>query len=277
MIRITKQSKKWVIGIALLVGALVISLILSLVYSGSATPWLMIVITLLAVGSGGQAISMRIRRGKYPALMDNQYDEAYESVMIALRNSGLGAIEQKDILLDIADLMLAAQRDGRVVGEVLGQDIGQFVNRTIEAYGYRHKLAFNLLYGLQCLVGSLVIVQAANCLLHGAAPFFETAVGVMILPYLVLLSFVLLPLMHHFIARQKLLWTILPPVLLVAAFFAINSLLHAYGEGLPWAQVYLDGEVVVIGAWWVLLILAIVFAGSFALKYWLRRRAIRSL
>jgi len=274
---LTKQSRKWIMGIGVLILLLIDGTVVLFAVAkpqSESRSWIMIVIVALAVLCGGAGAVMRIRRTKYAALLQEDFYAAYESIMVGVRNSVLSRFEQKEILLDVADLMLQAQENGRAAGEVVGEDTGVFVRKMIEACGYRGKFAFNLLYGLQTFIGVLIIVQAAIFLMRGDAMFFETTVGVMILPYLAVMSFVLIPLLRVFIAKQKMLPVFLLPALLIALFIAVNEVLHAFGENAAWVKVYLDGEVNVISSWWILIILAAVFIACFLIKIWLRRRSL---
>jgi hypothetical protein len=157
------------------------------------------------------------RRG-YSSFLRNDYYEVYERIVAALENSTLSIFERREILLDISELLLQAQGKKRPVNSVIENNIEDFIGRIKLSYGYRNGIVFNILSGIQNFIFVLIIVQAAIYLIRQTDPFFEVTIGLMMLPYMFLLSLLLLTLLKYLISRQKIVWFIIALVSLVSLF-----------------------------------------------------------
>ena len=158
--------------------------------------------------------------------------------MLALENSTLSIFERREINLDISELLLQAQEKKRPVNSVIENNIEDFIERIKLSYGYRNGILFNILSGIQNLLFVLTIVQATIYLIRNTDPFFKTTMGLMILPYMFLLSFLLLPLLKYLISRQKIIWFVIALVGLVSLDLGSNELLRRFGSDIAWVQTY---------------------------------------
>ena len=94
--------------------------------------------------------------------------------------------------MDISDLLFQAQENDRPISSVIeNNDIDDFVKKIRLSYGYRNTVVFNILSGIQNMLYVLVIVQLAIFLIRNTDTFFQTTMGLMMLPYLFFLSFIL--------------------------------------------------------------------------------------
>jgi hypothetical protein len=197
--------------------------------------------------------------------------------MVALENSSLSIFERREILLDISELLLKAQQEGRSVDSVIEKDVHGFVDRIKLSYGYRNSIIFNILIGIQYFIYALVIVQGAVYLMRSTDTFFETTIGLMILPEMFILSFLLIPLLRYFISHQKILWFILTLLGFVFLFLGSTVLLRRFGGDISWVQTYLDKEINIISSWLIIIILAIIMVSIWLIKWFIRKWSIKKI
>ncbi|MFA5015652.1 MAG: hypothetical protein WC549_08955 [Actinomycetota bacterium] len=282
MISLTRQSKKIVIFSSILIGLLIISSIIMFVFwlnnrSGNSLLWILIVIIFFALISAVLMIILIVKRRGYSSFLRNDYYEVYERIAAALENSTLSIFERKEILLDISELLLQAQEKKRPVNSVIENNIEDFIERIKLSYGYRNGIVFNILSGIQNLLFVLTIVQAAIYLIRNTNSFFEVTMGLMMLPYMFLLSFLLLPLLKYLISRQKIIWFIIALVGLVSLFLGSNELLRRFGSNIAWVQTYFEKEITFISSWFIVIILILVMVLSWLAKWFMRRQSIKKM
>jgi len=282
LISLTRQSKKIVIFSSILIGLLIISSIIMFVFwlnnrSGNSLLWILIVIIFFALISAVLMIILIVKRRGYSSFLRNDYYEVYERIAAALENSTLSIFERKEILLDISELLLQAQEKKRPVNSVIENNIEDFIERIKLSYGYRNGIVFNILSGIQNLLFVLTIVQAAIYLIRNTNSFFEVTMGLMMLPYMFLLSFLLLPLLKYLISRQKIIWFIIALVGLVSLFLGSNELLRRFGSNIAWVQTYFEKEITFISSWFIVIILILVMVLSWLAKWFMRRQSIKKM
>lgn len=282
MISLTRQSKKIVIFSSILIGLLIISSIIMFVFwpnnrSGNSLLSILTIIIFFALISAVLMIILIAKRRRYSSFLRNDYYEVYERIVLALENSTLSIFERREINLDISELLLQAQEKKRPVNSVIENNIEDFIERIKLSYGYRNGILFNILSGIQNLLFVLTIVQATIYLIRNTDPFFETTMGLMMLPYMFLLSFLLLPLLRYLISRQKIIWFIIALVGLVSLDLGSNELLRRFGSDIAWVQTYFEKEITFISSWFIVIILILVMVSSWLAKWFMRRQSIKKM
>ena len=276
------QSRKLVIFSAVIIGLLAVAAAAILIFwpesgQGDPFPWILIAIIVLGLLSLGILIVLNVRRSKYAALLQDDYYKMYESISAALQNSTLSIFERRDVLLDISDLLLQAQQDNRPINTVIG-NVDDFIKGIKTSFGYRSNIVFNLLSGIQNTIFVLVIVQIAIYFMRGTDSFFNTTIGLMILPYIVLLSFLIMPLMRYLVSRQRKVWLAAALIGVPAVvYISVNEILHRFGMDIPWVQTYFEREIPFINSWIILAVLVIITALSWFIKWFIRFRSIKNL
>lgn len=282
MISLTRQSKKIVIFSSILIGLLIISAIIILLFwpnngSGNSLLWILAIIIFFALISAVLMIILIAKRRGYSSFLKDDYYEVYERIVAALENSTLSIFERREILLDISELLLQAQEKKRQVNSVIEDNIEDFIGRIKLSYGYRNGIVFNIISGIQNFIFVLTIVQVAIYLIRQTDPFFKTTMGLMILPYMFLLSFILLPLLKYLISRQKIIWFIISLVGLVSVFLGSNELLRRFGSDIAWVQTYFDKEITFISSWLIVIILILIMLSSWFAKWFMRHQSIKKM
>ena len=287
MTSLSKQSKKILIFSLILISLLIIATISMLIImakdgTGSSIFTILAVIILLAIISSSLVIVLVIRRRKRSSYLRDDYYEAYERIILMLENSTLSVFERREVILDISDLLFQAQENDRPISSVIkNNDIDDFVKKIRLSYGYRNTVVFNILSGIQNILYVLVIVQLAIFLIRNTDTFFQTTMGLMMLPYLFFLSFILLPLIRYLISRQKIIWFIVALVgfvsLFIGSFIGSSEILHRFGSDIAWVKTYFDKEITIISSWYIAIALIFVFAASWLLKWFMRHQSIKKM
>jgi hypothetical protein len=241
-------------------------------------PLVLLIIILFALITASAVIIFLLARRKKSSYLKNSYFEIYEKIANSIENSNLSIFEQREVLMDISDLLFQAQENNRPISSVIeNDDLGSFIEKIKLSYGYRNSIAFNLLSGIQNFIFVLTIIQLAVFLMRGLDSFFETTIGLSILPGMFLLAFVVLPITRYFISRQKILWFIISIFIFIAIAFGLNMLLRNFGISFSWVQVYFEKEIPFISSWPIAVILVMVMVICWFLKWLLRHRSVQKM
>lgn len=282
MKEVKKQSRKSVIFSAVIIGLLAVAAAAIFIFwpesgQGDSFPWILIAIIVLGLLSLGILIVLNVRRSKYAALLQDDYYKMYESISAALQNSTLSIFERRDVLLDISDLLLQAQQDNRPINTVIG-NVDDFIKGINTSFGYRSNIVFSLISGIQNTIYVLTVVQIAIYFMRGTDSFFSTTIGLMIIPYIVFVSFLMKPLMQYLVSKQRKVWFFAAALIgIVAIYIGTNEILHRFGMDIPWVQTYFEREIPFINSWIILAVLIIIIALSWFIKWFIRFRSIKNL
>lgn len=283
MTSLTRQSKKIVILSSALIGVLIIASIFLFIFwprsnSANSSPLVLALVILFAVIAASAAIIFLLAHRKKSSYLKNNYFEVYEKIAGILGSSDLSIFEQREVLMDISDLLFQAQENSRPISSIIeNNDLDSFIKRIKLSYGYRNGIVFNILSGIQNFIFVLVIIQLAIFLIRDSAPFFKTTIGIPILPDMFLLAFIVLPISKYFISRYKILWFIVTIFGFLIVAFGLNALLRNFGIGSSWVQIYFEREIPFISSWSIAVILILVMAISWFLKWLLRYRSIQKM
>lgn len=284
MNRLTPRSKTRVVLSAAIAGVLLVTLgllVVTMHRNGTldqASPWLFVIVVVLAVASTVLVIWTRFRRDKYTSELAPAYFAAYEGVSDSLSTSPLTWQQRRGVLNDVLELLYHAQETGRPATDVVGDDPAAFVDRVQEAHGYRGTVGFQLLTGLQTFGWLLPLLQLVNWMAEQAqGSFFEATLGISIIPFMVLVAFVVMPVTQTALVHNRLALAMAMPLGLGILFVLSAELARNYAWHLPWVRTLLDGEVAIIGSWGIALLWAAAVAGATAGKWWLRRRALEQV
>ena len=282
MKEVKKQSRKLVIFSAVIIGLLAVAAAAILIFwpesgQGDSFPWILIAIIVLGLLSLGILIVLNVRRSKYAALLQDDYYKMYESISAALQNSTLSIFERRDVLLDISDLLLQAQQDNRPINTVIG-NVDDFIKGINTSFGYRSNIVFSLISGIQNTIYVLTVVQIAIYFMRGTDSFFSTTIGLMIIPHIVFVSFLMKPLMQSLVSKQRKVWFFAAALIgIVAIYIGTSEILHRFGMDIPWVQTYFEREIPFINSWIILTVLIIIMALSWFIKWFIRFRSIKNL
>jgi hypothetical protein len=137
---------------------------------------------------------------------------------------------------------------------------------------------FSLISGIQNTIYVLTVVQIAIYFMRGTDSFFSTTIGLMIIPYIVFVSFLMKPLMQYLVSKQRKVWFFAAALIgIVTIYIGTNEILHRFGMDIPWVQTYFEREIPFINSWIILAVLIIIIALSWFIKWFIRFRSIKNL
>ncbi|MCK5129586.1 MAG: DUF1048 domain-containing protein [Clostridiales bacterium] len=284
MNNLTKKSKMIIVFSAIISTMLIITIaVLYTMMSKNNTinkesMILIPLIVIIALIAFVVVIYNRKKRNEYTKDLNPEYFEVYENIQDAMKNSNLTKIERKEVLSDITSMLYHAQVEGRDVHEVVGNDIECYTQKVKASFGYRNSILFYLLNGALYLIMILGLLQVINFLSHEEVThFFDAQMGISIIPYMVVLAFLIVPLTRHSMAKQKLGWTFLTPIIFVIVYIAFHEILQYLDLDVYWINQYLNGDVGFITSYgWLALYVGIAVA-CLMLKWYLRKRSLKNL
>ena len=270
----------WMIVSSFLASAALIATLAIGMTAGSWKPNNAFVIGLIALAAlvFAGTVAVRLMRRGYVRKLNEHYYAEYEKISDALGNAVMSSAEQKETKEDIVSLMLEAQEQGRDVQEVVGGDINAFIKRIQESFGYRNRLLFQVLSVIQYGVFFFVLMQSLVYFEQGGeVGFFDVRIAFNMFVMFMVVIFVIYPVSRNAMRKDK---TVLPFVLPLASGIVYIGLLILLDKTLrhfEWVRFFLDSEVRMIGAWWLLAALATVMLAAQCVKWALRRRSLKTL
>ena len=284
MSKITNKSKTLIIVSSVISALLIIIAVVWYVAAGAGGVqktggmFILLAIVLMAVIATAALIYARLKRNEYTKEMSPEYFEAYEAVQDSLNSSNLTISERKEVLSDVAGMLYFAQKDGRALQNVVGEDTETFVVKVKQSFGYRNGVFFTLINGVMYLIMLLSLLQAVNFFAHEEVKtFFDTKMVIYMFFYMVMLSFLIMPLLRWSIAKRKFGWTFGIPFIFAVLHIALQETLRRIDINAAWIESYMHGEVGFITSWLRLAIYVCVIAMGFAAKWWIRRRSLKKL
>lgn len=266
MKKLTKKSR-WMLYLSLFISGLVIfSTVFYIIAARDGTNdktenlvlVIIIIIAVLAILS--MAISrMKLRRNTKN--LSPEYFEVYEEISDMLNGVNMSNMEKKETMSDILDLFLLADKDGRKVTEVVGSSIEDFVEQIQNSFGYRSKVVFHFLTGVQYSVLYIFMMQGAEFLKgKNDFGFFGQKIAISLPLLLIPLAFFGVPLMVNFIRKNKLVLAMIVPVALMGIFIAIMETLDKFFLHIPWIYTLAEGHINIMPNVGVLMLWIITFA-----------------
>ncbi len=283
----TPRTRSLLTVIFAIVAAVLLSLALWSVTAGNqgslagAHPWIaMSVVGLSAIA--GLAVYVQDSYARRAAKLQPDYYREFQRLAEWLQLSTLSRREQAEVLTDVLGLLHNAQALNRPASDVVGNDPAEFVSRIQESHGRRNAVAFRVMDSLGTLAWLLPLAQAAIWLVRRseelmAGSYFETPIGIQLIPYMVVLAAVVMPLTQAFLARGRAGAAVAVLLGLGLTDVVMSKLLRRFAYGQQWIRTFLDGEVVLIGSWTMLLAWTAVFAVTILARSYLRQVSLRQL
>jgi hypothetical protein len=284
MNNLTKKGKQIFI-ISVIVAVLIITtLIIQLVLSSQNENFeiknffVMIIIAVLAIGSCVYVYFVYSKRKGYTKNLSKDYYEKYESIILALKQTPLNYLERKEVADDVLAILIREQENGKTVDEAISMDSSEYVKKICESYGARNKLVFNILNGIQFSIFCFTIVQLAIYIARDTLNnFFSSSISISLIVYVIILSFVILPLTKSFKLNKKPFTAIISIVIILALYITAHELLYKFGENIIQIQNYLNLEVVFISSYGIAAFWIVIMILTMLLRGFLRKKSIKSL
>jgi len=278
--RKVSTKTKWMIATSFSVSiALIVTLAVGMTVGSWKTNTLFAVgLITIAVAVFGATVIFRLHRNRFARKLNDSYYTQYEKISDALQNSVMSRSEIRETKQDILALMAEAQAQGRDVQDVIGTDTAEFIRRVQSSFGYRSHFLFNLLSIVQYGIFFMAAMQLLIFLEGGARiSFIDVTIEPAMLIMFLLVVAVIYPVVRSGARKGKSMLPYILPLLFGVAYIGMMILLRHTAYDAQWVKTFLDGEVRMIGAWWLLAVLGAVMAAAQGVKWVLRSRSLKTL
>lgn len=283
MKRKVSDQSKWMIFSSLALSVALIATVLLYFFrvsesNGNSELWFVIGMIVLAAVSFGLILMHRLRRGRYARRLNEDYYAVYEKISDALNTSVLSYTEKKETRNDILSLLVEAQENGRMVQDVVGDDISSFIDKVKRSFGYRSGFVFNLLSSVQYGIILVTCVQIILYFEHlGEKSFFDAQIGFSLFVMFIPLALIIYPLIKQQLRKQNSAWAYILPFGYGVGFIGLLILLDNTAYHVPWVRYFLDTEMRMIFSWWMLALLLGVVGIAQMIKWRMRTQSIKNL
>ncbi len=258
--------------------------------NGNAGPALAVagIIVALALAAVALALVARALRKKKLVLLKPEFQDVLELVMIQVASSNLGYLARRQLDDELVDLFAQASSDGRVPQQVIGDDVNEFADRIIAAYGSKRSFWLLELSGIQYFAGYLLFVQGYEYLRdnEGYATYFQARMELTTIILYAVIAFLTIPLtLWLYQAGQRADRPILGSVAFVAVPPVTVGLFIGFMEVVlkpladletPWAVWLYDADVQLIPNSLVLILIILAIPLVWLIKRAIRRHRIQS-
>jgi DNA-binding ferritin-like protein (Dps family) len=200
-----------------------------------------------SLASVGIVYVLRVRTTRYEKLLNQEFLREYQLVKESLGGSTLSSYQKKEVLEDVLDLLVSAQRDGKAVGAVVVDPVA-FAQDIIASY--------------------LKPTRAAVLRFCDSILAFVLDTSMVLL--LGLVSFLVLPLTKG-LATKRNPWLYLFPVAFGVVYVLLAELSRKNLYHLVWVRTWLDGTIKIIPSARVLVVFLAAIPGLILIKQLLRR------
>lgn len=245
MKRKVSDQSKWMIFSSLALSVALIVTVLMYFFrvsenNGNSELWFVIGMIVLAAVSFGLILMHRLRRGRYARRLNEDYYAVYEKISDALNTWVLSYTEKKETRNDILSLLVEAQENGRMVQDVVGDDISSFIDKVKRSFGYRSGFVFNLLSSVQYGIILVTCVQIILYFKHlGEKSFFDAQIGFSLFVMFIPLALIIYPLIKQQLRKQNSAWAYILPFGYGVGFIGLlilldNTAYHLRGCDIFW-------------------------------------------
>jgi DNA-binding ferritin-like protein (Dps family) len=223
-----------------------------------------------SLASVGIVYVLRVRTTRYEKLLNQEFLREYQLVKESLGGSTLSSYQKKEVLEDVLDLLVSAQRDGKAVGAVVVDPVA-FAQDIIASYLKPTRAAVlrfcdSILAFVLFTLGLQLVLWVEN---RGNG-FFNIGMDTSMVLLLGLVSFLVLPLTKG-LATKRNPWLYLFPVAFGVVYVLLAELSRKNLYHLVWVRTWLDGTIKIIPSARVLVVFLAAIPGLILIKQLLRR------
>lgn len=240
-------------------------------------PWLLVVILILGAVATTFEVLIYIRKSKKVLFLENEFRATYLNIETSLTNSYLSRIEIREVMLDLSELLYEAQNEKRPITDVIGSNVNDFTKAILQSHGHKKKLLYILITGAQTTIFTLFVVQFATFSMRNTRPLFETTIGLPLIPYIIVLSFIILPLIKYLVSNKKRVVSAIASSLLIISFVLLTEFLISQKENSLLIQKYVDTEILLINSQFTASAVILALISLYLLKKHLQRSAIKNI
>ncbi len=278
----TKQSKLIICLSLFISGALIFSALVYFFGISDTTDvdvtWMLVALIFIAILSAVVVYAARKKIRTRAKLLNTEFFIAYESIEDSMEGSVLSIFERKETMKDILGLFIDAQNSGRTVEQVTGGDLSGFIIQVQDSFGYRSRLLFTLISGVQYAIMYLFMVQIYEWVRNTRGEsFFSAQPGYSLIVVLLPITFIGIPLMRYFIRKQKIFWAMAVLFINLAIGIAFMEITCASFMHIEWIRSIHEDVFSYVPGWGFLVLWLGILAASFGMKWFIRRISIKKL
>jgi len=223
-----------------------------------------------SLASVGVVYVLRIRTTRYEKLLNQEFLREYQLVKESLGGSTLSSYQKKEVLEDVLDLLVSAQRDGKAVGAVVVDPVA-FAQDIIASY--LKPTRATILRFCDSILAFVLFTLGVHLVLwveNRGNGFFDIGMDTSMVLLLGLVSFLVLPLTKG-LATKRNPWLYLFPVAFGVVYVLLAELSRKKLYHLAWVRTWLDGTIKIIPSASVLVVFLAAIPGLIMIKQLLRR------
>lgn len=210
--------------------------------SSAAGIAVLVVSVLLGMTSITAVYFLKVRRSRDERMLDEGRYAAYEIVKDSITVSELPMSAQKDVMGDVLEMLLSAQKKGRSPEDTIGEP-SKFAAAIVCAYAKPAKLALLMVLDGIFFFAFSVLLASFALWLEGAAPdIYSVRLDLSMLLLFFMLSFIAIPFAKKMTAGKRS-WPFLLPLVFGIAFILAILLLRQYAHDVEAVVAFLDSTV----------------------------------
>lgn len=208
-------------------------------------------LTMIIIAAGVIVVSLfsvvfiyriKIRRKTVEKQLNESYYQEFEVIKDAVNNAPLSAGDQKSLLEDVLDLLLAAQTQGKTVQESIGDGQAFAQNILKECISKPRTIAAVICSGLLAFPLFILLTQALLWLENLAQGYFDQRTDLIMVLFFAVISLVLIPTVRLLSIRRSA-WPYIIPLASGVVFVGLVELLRALFGSSDHVIVFLDQTV----------------------------------
>lgn len=278
----TKRNKVILFVSVFLAICVIASVILYLRYNFSADSInirsliLITIIILLSIISIPVVYFSKVRKSKFEAMLNNEYFQKYEIIKDAVMNSQLSNISKNEIMEDMLDMLITAQKSGKSADDTVGNP-GSFARNILLAYYKPGRLpVLSLIDGAIYFIAFILGASIFLWFEQSSFGLFEIGIDISMLIFFFLICFIIIPVTKKYISTKNY-WVFILPVASGIVFILIAELVRRFFYNNEIIRLLLDGTVRMIPNIFLLILYIILIPALLLLKSYIRKRLLRSI
>jgi DNA-binding ferritin-like protein (Dps family) len=217
----------------------------------------------------------KVRKNNYEKLLNKEYTETYQIIKDSISNSQLSRAVKREVIDDIVDLLLSAQKSGKIIGDVVGNP-DDFTEDIFKSYAKPSHLA--ILSFFDCMIAFVLIILGASALIwfeNTQQNFFAIELDISMTTFFVLVAFGLYPLTTR-LTSTKNPWMFFIPLVAGVAFILSMELLRVISNDLKVVEQFLNGTIRMVPNAGIFVIYIISLPVLLLMKKLVRKRLLQS-
>lgn len=231
------------------------------------------IIILLSIISVPVVYFLKVRKSKFERMLDNKYFQKYEIIKDAVVNSQLSNINKKEIIEDVLDLLISAQKSGKSAEDTISNP-ETFIREILVAYAKPGRLSvLSIIDGIMYFILFTLGVSIVLWFEQTNMSFFKTGINISMLTLFFIISFILMPVIKKLTSTHNY-WAFILPVAFGIVFVLLAEIIRRFFYSNEIIRTFLDGTVRMVPNIIILVVYIILIPVALFSKSLIRRRLL---